>query len=81
MTFEDVWFGQAYTYVEPPTERYPERDLEAEYHVYTFQVLAGDSVLAQIWPAAGYDSYNGTATRHLRAAGGAEHHDDGRLRP
>lgn len=68
VTFEDVWFGQAYTLVHPPTERYPERDLDADYHEYTFQILAGDSVLAQVWPVAGYDSYNGTASHNITSA-------------
>lgn len=68
VTFEDVWFGQAFTYVEAPTERYPDRDLQADRHVYTFQVLAGESVLAQVWPVAGYDTYNGTTTHSVSSA-------------
>lgn len=52
-------YGQAYTYVLRPEARVAGAP-EAEVHEYVFRVLAGDGVLAQLWPAAGYDTRNGT---------------------
>jgi hypothetical protein len=61
-SFSDVWFGHAFTYVEAPTGRYPDRDLTADHHEYLFQVIGGEDILAMLWPVAGYDTHNGTTT-------------------
>lgn len=53
-------FGHLYTPIEPPADRVPGTP-EADVHEYVFRVLAGEDVLANLWPAAGYDTRSGAA--------------------
>jgi hypothetical protein len=62
----DTYYGQAYTYVARPAERVPNAP-EAAAQEYVFRVLANTDVLATLWPAAGYDTYNGTASVSVSA--------------
>jgi hypothetical protein len=55
-----IAFGQVYTHVERPVERLLDAP-EADVHEYAFRLLAGDDIGARLWPAAGYDTRNGTA--------------------
>ncbi|MEA3165969.1 MAG: hypothetical protein QOJ26_838 [Thermoplasmata archaeon] len=57
----NVAFGQVYAQVLRPADRVPGAP-EATVHEYAFRLLAGDDVLARLWPSAGYDTRNGTAT-------------------
>lgn len=59
-TVADTYVGLVYTYVERPVERVPVAP-EVPVHEYVFRMLAGEDVLAQLWKAALYDTYNGTA--------------------
>lgn len=55
----NVSFGMVYTHIEPPAGRVsgvPEADVSE----YAFRLLAGQDVMAALWPAAGYDTYNGS---------------------
>lgn len=56
----DVYLGLVYTYVARPLERVPGAPDRAVQE-YVFRLLSGERVLAALWPAAGYDTYNGTA--------------------
>jgi hypothetical protein len=53
-------YGQAYTRILRPEGRVPGAP-DAEQQEYVFRVLAAQDVLASLWPAAGYDTRNGTA--------------------
>ncbi|HUR26388.1 MAG TPA: hypothetical protein VM327_10290 [Candidatus Thermoplasmatota archaeon] len=55
----DVSFGMLYTHILPPDSRVAGVP-EAAVHEYAFRLLAGEDVLAALWPAAGYDTYNGS---------------------
>lgn len=55
---DNTVYGQVYTFVEKP-EIQGAIDGTQEY---VFRMLAGGDVLALLWPAAGYDTYNATAT-------------------
>ncbi len=57
-TFPDVWFGRAYTPILQP-DAYPHST--ATSHHYIFEMIAGEDILAVLWPAAGYPTHNGTA--------------------
>ncbi len=59
-TFEDVWFGHAYTFVNAP-DAFP--DLSADVHAYTFEMIAGSDILNALWLAAGFPVHNGTTER------------------
>jgi hypothetical protein len=51
-------FGMVYTHIQPPTERVAGVPA-ADVHEYAFRLLAGQDVLSALWPAAGYDTYDG----------------------
>ncbi|MHB1260408.1 MAG: hypothetical protein ACYC2H_01695 [Thermoplasmatota archaeon] len=55
------YFGQLYTHILPPSDRVAGAP-QADVSEYAFRLLAADDVLARLWPAAGYDTRNGTAT-------------------
>jgi hypothetical protein len=55
-----IAFGQVYTHVERPVERLLDAP-EADVQEYAFRLLAGDDIGARLWPAAGYDTRNGSA--------------------
>ena len=55
-----TYFGMLYTYVERPVDRVPGAP-DGALQEYAFRILAGEDVLAVLWPAAGYDTYNGSA--------------------
>ena len=55
-----TYVGLEYTYVARPVGHVPQAP-DAPVQEYLFRMLAGDDVLALLWPAAGYDTYNGTA--------------------
>jgi hypothetical protein len=55
----DMAFGMLYTHVQKPSERVAGAP-DADVHEYAFRLLAGQDVLAALWPAAGYDTYNGS---------------------
>lgn len=57
----DTVYGQVYTLVERPADAVPGAP-EAGVHEYVFRVLAAQDVLAALWPAAGYETRNGTAS-------------------
>ncbi len=59
-----TYYGQVYTFVERPAELVPDAP-ESSAQEYVFRVLAGEDVLAKLWPAAGYDTHNGSATFEL----------------
>lgn len=52
-------FGMVYTHIQPPTERVAGVPA-ADVNEYAFRLLAGEDVLSALWPAAGYDTYDGT---------------------
>lgn len=56
-----TFVGLVYTYVERPAERVPVAP-DVPVHEYVFRMLAGEDVLAILWKAALYDTYNGTAS-------------------
>lgn len=63
----DVVYGQIYTHVQrPDVPGAPEGGV----HEYVFRVLAGQDVLAAMWPAAGYETRNGTAAVSVDALPG-----------
>lgn len=64
-----IAFGQVYTYVERPVDRLMEAP-EADVQEYAFRLLAGDDIGARLWPAAGYDTRNGTANVSISPLGG-----------
>ncbi|MFA5942885.1 MAG: hypothetical protein WC876_00270 [Candidatus Thermoplasmatota archaeon] len=64
----DTVFGVLYTHVLRPVDRLPAAP-EADVHEYAFRVLARDDVLARLWPAAGYETRNGTADVTLDPVG------------
>jgi hypothetical protein len=66
----NVTFGQVYAQVLRPAERVPGAP-EATVHEYAFRLLAGDDVLARLWPQAGYDTRNGTAVVRVGSIGNA----------
>lgn len=66
----DVVFGQVYTHILQPAERVPGAP-EASVHEYTFRLLSRPDVLARLWPAAGYDTRNGTADVSIGVPGNA----------
>ena len=55
-----TYYGQLYTFVERPAELVPDAPEGAQE--YVFRLLAGEDVLALVWPAAGYDTHNGSAS-------------------
>lgn len=55
-----TYVGLEYTYIERPAGHVPQAP-DAPVQEYLFRMLAGDDVLALLWPAAGYDTYNGSA--------------------
>lgn len=65
----DTLYGQAYTRILRPQGRVPGAP-EAEQQEYVFRVLAAQDVLASLWPAAGYDTRNGTANVTVGAPAG-----------
>ena len=64
-----TYYGQLYTFVDPPTERWPGTP-DVPIHEYVFRTLAAEDVLAALWPAAGYDSRSGPAALAIGAPGG-----------
>jgi hypothetical protein len=61
-------FGMLYTHIEPPAGRVagiPQADVSE----YAFRLLAGQDVMAALWPAAGYDTYNGTVGLRIGPVG------------
>jgi len=64
-------YGQLAIPIERPAARVPQAP-EAASQEYVVRVLAGTDVLAALWPAAGYDTRNGSAQVHVGPlAGGA----------
>jgi hypothetical protein len=61
VSIPDTVYGQVYALVDRPEQRVPGAP-EAAVQEYVFRVLAGKDVLAALWPAAGYDTRNGTAS-------------------
>ncbi|MEK6976304.1 MAG: hypothetical protein AABY18_08185 [Candidatus Thermoplasmatota archaeon] len=57
----NVYLGLVYTYVQRPVDRVPGAP-DSAVHEYVFRLLSGERVLAALWPAAGYDTYNGSAS-------------------
>lgn len=55
----DIAFGMLYTHVLRPGDRLAGAP-EASVHEYAFRLLSGKDTLAALWPAAGYDAYNGS---------------------
>lgn len=55
-----VYVGLLYTYVARPVDRVPGAP-DHPVQEYVFRLLSGDPVMATLWPAAGYDTYNGSA--------------------
>ena len=55
-----TYVGLETTYVQRPTGRVPQAP-DAPVQEYLFRMLAGQDVLAALWPAAGYDTYSGPA--------------------
>jgi len=55
-----TFIGLETTYIQRPTETLPQAP-DAPLQEYLFRMLAGQDVLAQLWPAAGYDTYAGDA--------------------
>lgn len=64
----NVSFGMLYTHIEQPGERVAGAPA-ADVHEYAFRLLAGNDVLAALWPAAGYDTYNGSVHVGMGPAG------------
>lgn len=63
-TVPDTYLGLVSTFIQRPVERVPGAP-EAPVQEYLFRVLAGEDVLAVLWPAAGYSTYNGSAALTL----------------
>lgn len=64
----DTYFGAVSTYIARPDERVPGAP-QTEVQEYLFRVLAGEDVLAVLWRAAGYDTYNASASVAVTGAG------------
>lgn len=67
-TVPATYFGAVTTLIERPSQRVPGAP-DAPRQEYLFRVLAGEDVLAVLWPAAGYDLHNGSAAMQVRGAG------------
>jgi hypothetical protein len=65
---QDTYYGQVYTFIERPAERVPDAP-DAPIQEYVFRTLAGEDVLAALWPAAGYDTRSGPAHLDLTSPG------------
>lgn len=59
-----TFYGQLSTPIEPPMERLPDVP-DAAFHEYVFRVLAGEDVLAALWPAAGFETRGGEASMRV----------------
>jgi hypothetical protein len=57
----DTYYGQVYTLIERPVDRVPGAP-DAVVNEYVFRVLAGEDVLADLWPAASYETRSGAAS-------------------
>ncbi len=64
----DTYFGAVSTFIARPDERVPGAP-QTEVQEYLFRVLAGEDVLAVLWRAAGYDTYNASASVAVTGAG------------
>lgn len=67
VAINDTWYGHLHTWIEPPAA-YP--DVTADRYEYTFQMLAGEDIMAQLWPAARYPTHNGSAAQNLTDVAG-----------
>lgn len=56
----DTYIGLEWAYIQRPADRVPQAP-DAPVQQYLFRMLAGEDVLAQLWPAAGYDTHAGAA--------------------
>lgn len=65
----DTFYGQVAVPIAPPSDRVPGAPA-ATYSEYVLRVLAGQDVLANLWPAAGYDTRSGEAALQVAAAPG-----------
>lgn len=65
----NVSFGMVYTHIAQPDGRVAGAPA-ADVHEYAFRLLAGDDVMAALWPAAGYDTYNGSVGVAIGPVGG-----------
>ena len=61
-------FGMVYTRIEAPADRVSGVP-PADVHEYAFRLLAGQDVLSALWPAAGYDTYDGTVAFSIGPVG------------